>query len=149
MSTKFKCQKQFYFKQFSLVNKVKWFQVLLRITNNSIKHQSYVYTELNVKTVLFQTIQFCLNTQFSSIWPIDRTLSGDTNPGQNGNESDDNESVLCSHQISSIAGASLSDCLVSYRRHFLGDSTAEMQLMYSGPCKRVRTPATYLRLHSD
>ena len=42
----------------------------------------YVYTQLNVKTVLFQTIQFSISTQFSSIWPIDRTLSGVTTPGQ-------------------------------------------------------------------
>ena len=44
--------KQFYFKQFSL---------------------AYVHS-LNVKTILFQTIQFSICTQFSSIWPIDRTL---------------------------------------------------------------------------
>ena len=25
--------------------------------------------------VLFRTIQFCISTQFSSIWPIDMTLS--------------------------------------------------------------------------
>ena len=37
---------------------VKWFQVLLCITNNSIKHEWFVYTQLNDKTVLFQTIQF-------------------------------------------------------------------------------------------
>ena len=30
---------------------------------------------LNVKTVLLQTIQFSINTLFSSIWPIDRTVS--------------------------------------------------------------------------
>ena len=30
------------------------------------------------KTVLFQTIQFSLSTQFSSIWHIDKTLSGAT-----------------------------------------------------------------------
>ena len=40
------------------VNKLKWFQVLLSITNNSIKHQSFVYKQLNVKTMLFLTIQF-------------------------------------------------------------------------------------------
>ena len=34
----------------------------------------------NVKTVIFQTIQFCLSTQLSSIWLIDRTLSGTTTP---------------------------------------------------------------------
>ena len=38
------------------VNKVKWFHVLLFITNNSIKHQSFVYTQLNNQTVLFLTI---------------------------------------------------------------------------------------------
>ena len=30
----------------------------------------FVYKQLNVKTVLFQTIQFSISTQFSSIWPI-------------------------------------------------------------------------------
>ena len=52
------------FKLFSLVGEVKWFQVLPCITNNSINHQSFIYTQLNVKTVLFQTIQFSINTQF-------------------------------------------------------------------------------------
>ena len=37
---------------------VKWFQILLRIINNSIKHQSFVYTQLNDQTVLFLTIRF-------------------------------------------------------------------------------------------
>ena len=43
------------------VNKVKWFLVLLCITNNSIKYQSFVYTQLNDQTVLFLTIQFSIN----------------------------------------------------------------------------------------
>ena len=44
-------------------NKVKWFQVLLYISNNSIRHQSFVYTQLNDQTVLFLTIQvICLHT---------------------------------------------------------------------------------------
>ena len=60
ISTQFKCQKLFFFK---LVNKVKWFQVLLCITNNSITHQSFVHMHLNIKD-LFQTIQFSINTQF-------------------------------------------------------------------------------------
>ena len=120
--------KQFYFKQFNLaqVNKVEWFQVLLCITNNSIKHQSFVYTQLNDQTVLFQTIQFNIShvcIQFkcqSSIWRIDRTLSGATPPGQTKPESINNEGVLCIPQSSSIIGASPSDCLVSYPRHSLG-----------------------------
>ena len=58
--------KQFYFSQFNLasVNKVKQFQVLLCISNNSIKHQSFVYTQLNHQTVLFQIIQFSISIQF-------------------------------------------------------------------------------------
>ena len=32
------------------------------------------------KTVLFPAIQFCISAQFSSIWPIDRILSGATIP---------------------------------------------------------------------
>ena len=67
------------------------FQVLLCITNNSNKHQSFVYTQLNHKIVLFQTIQFSLSTQFKYqivlFGPIDRTLSSATIPGQsNGNK---------------------------------------------------------------
>ena len=64
--------KQFYFKQFSLV----------------------LVCSLNVKTVLFQAIQFSISTQFSSIQPIERTLSGATTPGQSGPWSDGNEGVL-------------------------------------------------------
>ena len=36
--------------------------------------QFSVSTVSMTKTVLFQTIQFSISTQFSSIWPIDRTL---------------------------------------------------------------------------
>ena len=44
---------------------VKWFQVFLCITNNSIKHQLYVYTQSNNQTVLFQTIQFSISYLFA------------------------------------------------------------------------------------
>ena len=47
------------------VNKVKWFQVLLCNTENSIKHVSFVNTKLNAQTVLFQTIQFIISHLFS------------------------------------------------------------------------------------
>ena len=49
---------------FNINHTVKWFQILLCITNDSIRHQSFVYTQLNDQTVLFQTIQFCI----SLIW---------------------------------------------------------------------------------
>ena len=55
----------------------------------------------------------------SSIWPIDRTITGATTPGQNGPGSYDNERVLRIPQSSSITGASPSDYLVSYLGHSL------------------------------
>ena len=90
----------------------------------------------NVKRVLFQTIQFRISTQFSYIWPIDRTLSDATTQGQSGPESDGNKGVLCIPQSSSIIGISPSDCLVSYLGHFLrgGEGSypsAEKQSVYS------------------
>ena len=50
-----------------LLHTVKWFQVLLCITQNLTKHQPFVYKQLNVKTFLFLTIQFNMTfvcTQF-------------------------------------------------------------------------------------
>ena len=72
------------------------------------------------KTILFQAIQFSINTQFSSIWPIDRTPSGATTLGQRGPGSEGNKGVLRIAQSSSITGISQSDCLVSYLGHSLG-----------------------------
>ena len=59
INTLFKDQKQFYFNLFSLVNRVKCFQVLLCMTNSSMKHQSFIYTLLDLKTVhLSRSTQF-------------------------------------------------------------------------------------------
>ena len=71
----------------------------------------------------------------SSIWPIDKTLSGATTQGQNGPGSNDNEKVLHIPQ-SSRTGASLSDCFVLHPRHLLecvrgSYPSAEMQSAYS------------------
>ena len=52
------------------------------------------------KTVLFQAIQFSINTHFSSIWLLTRTLSGATTPGQSRPGSDGNEGVLSIPQSS-------------------------------------------------
>ena len=104
-------KKQFYFKQFS------WAQV----------------RSLNVQAVLFQTIQFSISTQFSSIWPIDRTRSGANTLGQCGPRSKCSKGVLCIHQSTSITGTSPSDCLVSYPDHSFRESypSAEKQSVYS------------------
>ena len=78
-----------------------------------------VYTQLNVKTDLFKTIQFSIRTQLSSIWPIDLTLSGAITPGQSGPGSDGNKGVPRISQSSSLTGASPSEFLVSYPGHSL------------------------------
>ena len=80
------------------------------------------------KTVLFQTIQFSISSQFSSIWPIDRTLSGATTPGQSGHGSDDHEEVIDIPQSSSIIEVSPSDYLVLYPGHLLEESYSSAEI---------------------
>ena len=77
-------------------------------------------------------MKFSISIQFSSIWTIDRTLSGATTLGHSGPGSDDNKGVLCIPQ-SWVTEASPSDCLVSYPGHLLGKSYpfAGMQSVYS------------------
>ena len=73
---------------------------MLRITNNSINHHTFVYTLLKDQTVLFRIIQlrkshlYAYSLSDSSVWPIDRTLSGSSTPSQSGPGKDGNEGVL-------------------------------------------------------
>ena len=79
---------------------------------------------LYIQTVLFQTIQFSISTLFSSIWLIDRTLSGATTPGQSGTPHSSKLQHFWSltvRLLSVISGHSLGD---SY-------SSAKMQSVYS------------------
>ena len=75
---------------------------------------------LYMQIVLFQTVQFSISTQFSSILPLHRTLSGTTTPGLSGPGSNNN-----------IGGTSHSP--KSYPRYSLGESylSAKMQSVYS------------------
>ena len=103
---------------------VKYFQVLICITNNSIKYLSFVYTLSNGQKVLFQTIQFSITHFAHSLnvkmfylihrWDPIRCST----PSQSGPESNGNEVVLHIPQ-SSRTGVSSSDCLVSYPGHFV------------------------------
>ena len=88
---------------------------------------------LNNKTLQLQATQFSISTQFSSIWPIDRNLSGATTPNLSGPGSDGKKGVPRIPQGSRFTGASPSYCVVSYSKHSLGKSysPAEIQLMYS------------------
>ena len=76
-----------------------------------------------------------MSAQFSSIWPIDWTLSSVTTPGQSGPGSDGNKGVFPIPQSPSITEASPSDCLVSYPGYSLRQggsySYAEIQSVYS------------------
>ena len=110
----------------------------------------FAYKQLNVKTVqlnlkkvLFQTIQFTISMLFSSIWPIDWTLSGATTPGQSVPGNNGNKGVLHIPQSSSITETLPSDCLVSYSGHSLGRSypSAEKQSVLS------TTPANWATVY--
>ena len=68
-----------------------------------------LYNSHNLTSVI------CLHT-VCSIWPIDKTLSGATNPGQSEPGSNGNEGVLHISQISK-SGASPSDGFMSYPGH--------------------------------
>ena len=86
--------------------------------------------QLNIKRILFQTIQFCISKDFSSIWPIDRTLSAATSPGQSGPGNDDNNGVLRIPQSSSITRTSPLFRVIS-RTLFVGEVvSAEVQSVY-------------------
>ena len=68
----------------------------------------------------------------SSIWPIDRTLSGATTPGQSGSGSNGNEGVYQIPQSSIITGALPFNFLASYPGHFEETyPSAEMQSVHS------------------
>ena len=86
---------------------------------------------------------FSISTQFSSIKPIDRTLSGVTNPGKSGHGSDGNKGVLRIPPNSSITADS-PDCLVSFPGHSLGESysSTEVQSVY------FAVPADWATRHS-
>ena len=92
--------KRFYFEQFSLA-----------------------YVQFLCQTVLVQSIQFCISTQFISVRMIDRTLSGSNTPGQSRLGSDGKERALRIPQSSSITGALPYDCLLSYPGYSLGGPT--------------------------
>ena len=84
------------------------------------------------KTILFQTIHFSISAQFSSIWTIDKTLSGATTLGQSGPESEGNKGYSTfpkalallepQHKIISV----ISRTLIGWGSY----SSAEMQSVY-------------------
>ena len=82
---------------------MKWFQLLLLNSNYSIPLSSFIF--------ILQ-----LNGQ-NSIWFIDRTLTGATTSGQNGQGSNGNQRILCIHQSSKTR---ISLDLVSYLGQSLG-----------------------------
>ena len=105
----------------SLFQAIQFNQIVLIQTNQFNISIVFVHTQLNVKTVLFQTIQFSkimqfkyqtvlfqviqFNTSrlFSSIGPIDRAYSCATTPGQSEPRNDGNKGFIRIPQSSSIS----------------------------------------------
>ena len=109
---------------------------MLCIINNSIKYQSFVYTQLNDQTVLFQAIHFesfvCIRIWYNFYFPIDITLSGATTTGKSGSRSVGIEGLFCISQSSNITVAQSSNCLGSYQDTRWGSyPAAETQSAYS------------------
>ena len=112
-------------KYYTLRNRlltVKWFHILLSITNNSIEYQLLVYTQLNSQTVLFVRIQFSISHLFAFSLSVKRFYLIQRwdpircyNPNQRGPGNNGKERVLHILQSSSVTGASPSDCLISYQ----------------------------------
>ena len=123
----------------------------IQFSVNAVSISKALIRSLNVETVLFQIIQFSINTQFSSVWPIDKTLSGATTPGQSGPRNDGNEGVQRIFQSSSITVTSSLDCIVPYLRHSLVGSypLTEMQSMYSsdlGKSLKWESPISWIQM---
>ena len=110
------------------------------ITNNSINQQSFVYTRLNDKAVLFLTIQFsisfvCAQFKFQTVlfdpWiGPDVTIPGQSGPGSDGNEGGTQHSPKLLHyrrltiSLFSVLSRTLIEEWGSY-------PSAEMQSVYS------------------
>ena len=92
----------------------------------------FVHTQLNVQTILFETDQFWISTEFQyqkqfyfkqftvAEEHIDRTLSGAPTLDQSWPGRDGNEGILHIPLISSITQTSPSDCLLSISRTVVG-----------------------------
>ena len=90
---------------------------MLCITNNSIKHQSFVYTQLNDQTVLYLKIQFRISLLFALSLNVKQfylILSGAPTPSQGRSGSNAMKGALQIPQNSSITGVSPPNCLESY-----------------------------------
>ena len=110
------------------MHSLRWFQVPLCTSNNSIKHQLFAYKQLNGQRDLFLRIRFNVSHLFANILKGQTVLfdlSDATPQGQSWPRSNGNEVVLHIPQSSRITGASQSD-LVSYIL-----LSIEMQLVYS------------------
>ena len=97
------------------VYKYSFCACIVKCQNSSISNSSVWHT----KAVPFQANQLSIRTQFSSISPIDRTLSGATTLSQSEPRIHGNEGLLYIPLSFSITGASPSDFFGSYPGHLL------------------------------
>ena len=143
-------------KHILLINTIKWsnssisinsiwqgFQMLLYITDDLIRHKSFIYTRLNGQWVLISNNSIYhksfVFTQFKcQTFLFDSFISGPITPSQSRPRSDGNKGILRIPLSSSITGASPTYCLMSYP----GYSSAGMQSVYSAApadwgCKKL------------
>ena len=121
--------------------------IYLHISIDTVQLNGFNYCYLTL-TILFDINHLFAHSEVvrsianSSIWAIDRNLSGATTPGQSGPERNYNEEVLHIFQ-SSRTRASQCDGNVSYLGHSLRGSypSTEMQSVYS------TAPAEFLNCH--
>ena len=88
---------------------------MLCISNNSVKHQSFIYAQLDDQTVIFPKIQFNKSRLFTLSLNVAQsylTLSVAATESQNGPWSNGNEGAVHIPQISSFTGVSQSDCFL-------------------------------------
>ena len=107
------------YEKYRLPPRSRTWQFSDRHFNLLYKHSHFVYMFCLFNTLVPSTFSFpCLLSGPEQV-TTDRTLSGDTTPGQSGPGNDGNKKVLCIPQSSSITGASPSYCLVSLSGHSL------------------------------
>ena len=127
---------------------IQFSQILLIQTIQFSISVVFVNTQLNVKTVLFWTIQFSINTHFSSIWPIDRLYQVLPHRARVDLGAMVNKGRSAFPKAPVLLEASPSDCLVSYPGHSLERfyPSAEMQSVYfTAPADWAKWPVEWTK----
>ena len=129
----FICRQRSYYK-YCYLTQIILFNTILSFTHSQIVPSIAIYSNNSISNNVWFNVShlFANSLSCSSIWPIDKTLTGATTPSQSGTGSNSNKGELHIPQ-SSKTGTSPSYSFMSYSGHSLVESyhNAEMQSMYS------------------